>query len=312
MECHRCLETKYRHDWTPAQWRTDSSTMYPYLGCKQCHAREPPPELVEAVRDSLRLRCWDLADFGMGQAAFLSEFREKHIGGDIKRLSHNGAVPAVYDFHPKHWHDARTGTWYFDPSNYVYKAAVQFACPEFIVQSGVSSDERLGDTIEAILGLDFELAAGGPQNRREHEAPYPQSGVSVHRAARFWRIMVYHEFVISWLLGQWPNWVADEPDTPTSPTAGTGTAATTARNTRVTTQRRRWGQPTATSSSGSTASPRASSSGRDGNGEPTATRPRRRRWAIPIGHANGGTASTGVDTSGDYGTAATAALMTLD
>ena len=296
---------------TPSHWSASQSTLFPYVGCRDCHNSGPPRELVDVARDSLRLREWDLQDFGKGQAAFLSEFREKHIGGDIKRLSHNGAVPAVYDFHPKHWHDARTGTWYFDPSNYVYKAAVQFACPEFIVQSGVSSDERLGDQIEAILGLDFDLAAGGPQNQREHQAPYPQSGVSVHRAARFWRIMVYHEFVISWLLEQWPNWVVDEPDTPTSPTAGPGTAATTASNTPATTQRRRWGQPTATSISGSTASTTAISSGRDGNGEPTAT-PRRRRWAIPIGHANGGTAGMGVDTSGDYGTTATAALMTLD
>ena len=285
MICHRCLEEKLRKDWTPSQWTKGSSILYPYLGCKKCHAW-PPPELVEAARGSLRLRQFDVDDFGQGQAAFLSEFRERHVT-NIKQYSQYGALQAVCDFHPQHWHDVRTDAWYFDPSNYVYKAAVQFACPEFIVQSGVSNEERAGDTIEAILGLDFLLEAGGPQNQRERFALYPQSRVSLHNAARFWKIMSYHEFVISWLLTHWPNSEdalrtdEPEPDTPTSPTAGTGTAATTARNTSATsattpttattatTER----QPTATSSSDSTA-------------RPTAT-PKRRRWGqqTPMGDA---------------------------
>ena len=89
--------------------------------------------MVDLVRDSFKLRAWDLEDFGRGQAAFLSEFRERH-SFNIKWLSHRGAIPAVYEFHPKHWQDPKTGTWYFDPSNSVYMAAVQFACPELIME----------------------------------------------------------------------------------------------------------------------------------------------------------------------------------
>ena len=90
--------------------------------------------------------------------------------------------------------------WYFDPDNSVYLAAVQFACPEFIRESGLTNEERVGDVIEAILGLEFDLAAGG--HGQVLDAPYPESRVSLNQAARFWRIMVYHQFCISWL-GHW-------------------------------------------------------------------------------------------------------------
>ena len=117
--------------------------------------------MVDLVRDSFKLRAWDLEDFGRGQAAFLSEFRDERHSSNIKTLSRDGAIPAVYEFHPKHWQDPKTGTWYFDPSNSVYMAAVQFACPEFIRESGLANEERAGDLIEAILGLGFVLAARG-------------------------------------------------------------------------------------------------------------------------------------------------------
>lgn len=80
-------------------------------------------------------------------------------------------------------------------------AAVQFACPEFIGKSGLANEERVGDLIEAILGYGFVvLAARGHDDDVQYlDEPFPISGVSLNQAARFWRIMVYHEFSISWL-----------------------------------------------------------------------------------------------------------------
>lgn len=216
MFCTRCETVQPRRSWTPSQWGRGLSTLHPFLGCKYCHASGPPPELVDHARNSLRLRQWDLDDFGWGQGEFLMEFRSRHQ--DIKGLSHNGGIPAVYPFHPRHWHEALTDTWYFDPSNYVYKKAVEFACPQFLVQSGISNEERIGDTIEAILGLEFNLAAGGLQEQHDELRRLGPSNVSILGAARFWRIMVYHEFMISWLVGHWRNGEdllrSDEPDTP--------------------------------------------------------------------------------------------------
>ena len=60
-----------------------------------------------SFRDSVKLRAWDLEGFGGGQAAFLSEFRERY-SFNIKWLSHRGAIPAVYEFHPEHWQDPKT------------------------------------------------------------------------------------------------------------------------------------------------------------------------------------------------------------
>ena len=196
MFCDGCGLWRSRKWWRPSQWKARSSTCWPYVGCKECHNSGAPQQLVDLVRDSFKLRAWDLEDFGGGQAAFLSEFRERH-SLNIKWLSHRGAIPAVYEFHPKHWQDPRTGRWYFDPSNSVYMAAVQFACPEFIRESGLANEERVGDLIEAILGCGFVLAARG--HVQYLDGPFPFSGVSLNQAARFWRITVYHEFSISWL-----------------------------------------------------------------------------------------------------------------
>ena len=149
------------------------------MGCKDCQNSGPPQQLVDLVRDSFKLRAWDLEDFGEGQAAFLSEFRERHAS-NIKWLSHRGALPAVYEFHPKQWQDPWTRRWYFDPSNAVYMAAVQFACPEFIRESGLSNEERVGDLIEAILGYCFASAARGQVQFLDE--PFPISGVSLHQA----------------------------------------------------------------------------------------------------------------------------------
>ena len=198
MLCDRCGAWRGKRFWRPSQWSASQSTLFPYVGCRDCHNSGPPQELVDVARDSLRLREWDLQDFGKGQAAFLSEFRTRH--SCIKKLSHHGAVTAVYEFHPKHWQDPRTHVWYFDPDNSVYLAAVQFACPEFIHENRLTNEERVGDVIEAILGLEFDLAAGG--HGQVLDAPYPESRVSLNQAARFWRIMVYHQFCISWL-GHW-------------------------------------------------------------------------------------------------------------
>ena len=84
--------------------------------------------------------------------------------------------------------------WYFDPGNSSYFAVIRFACPEFIRDSGLNV-EHVGDMIEAILGLYFHLAEEG--HVQNLNRLYPVSRVSLTQAVRFWRIMVYHQFVIS-------------------------------------------------------------------------------------------------------------------
>ena len=56
--------------------------------------------------------------------------------------------------------------------------------------------EHVGDVIEAILGFYFQLTEDG--HVQYFNWQYPVSRVSLTQAARFWRIMVYHQFVISW------------------------------------------------------------------------------------------------------------------
>ena len=152
----------------------------------------------------LTLLAHDIEDFKEGQADFLLTMRQRlRDFGDWKSLSYMGGLPAVYDFHPKHWEDYRTGVWYFDPSNYVYAKAIRVACPSFIADSGISDEETLGDCIEAVLGLERALTSQS-QTGESYEllrTRWPGSGISVARAARFWRIISTHLFYIEWVEG---------------------------------------------------------------------------------------------------------------
>ena len=224
--CPRCSKLRGRKGWRKSQWDASSPTIYPYDGCRQCHDSGPSQQRVQdliVIRDLLDL---EIAEFQEGQADFLWTMKQMYTSdyiegsskdqatffrtmkkklrnfGDWKSLSSNGGLPAVYEFHPKHWKDYM-GNWYFDPSNYVYAKAIRLACPSFIDTSGCTNCETLVDCIEAVLGLEWALTSQS-QTGESYEllrTRWPGSGISVARAARFWRIISTHLFYIEWVEG---------------------------------------------------------------------------------------------------------------
>ena len=186
----------------------------------------PSQERLQHLSEISTFLAHDIEDFHEGQADFLLTMRQMYFFndyiedvtedqadflltmrqrlrdfGDWKSLSYMGGLPAVYDFHPKHWEDYRTGVWYFDPSNYVYAKAIRVACPSFIADSGISDEETLGDCIEAVLGLECALMSQSETDETYHLlfSPWSQSGISVASAAHFWRIISTRLFYIEWV-----------------------------------------------------------------------------------------------------------------
>ena len=148
---------------------------------------------------------------GREQTEFLMEWRSRQWEfSQHKSLSHLGALPAVRDFHPRHWKDS-DGQFYFDPGNQVYALAMQRACPDFLMRTGMSDQEKIGDCIEAVLGLEWTLRRSlrvEEERARSlaalHE-PWPESGISVYEAARFWRAFSHQTWFIDWV-ENWPTW----------------------------------------------------------------------------------------------------------
>ena len=225
MICPRCSKLRgTRKGWRNSQWDASSPTMYPYDGCRQCHDSGPSQQRVQDLIVIRDLLAHDIADFQEGQADFLWTMKQMYTSdyiegsskdqatffrtmkkklrnfGDWKSLNYNGGLPAVYEFHPKHWKDYMRD-WYFDPSNYVYAKAIRLACPSFIDTSGFTNEETLGDCIEAVLGLECALMSQSETDETYHLlfTPWPQSGISVASAAHFWRIISTHLFYIEWV-----------------------------------------------------------------------------------------------------------------
>ena len=124
---------------------------------------------------------------------FLMEWRSRQWEfSQHKSLSHHGALPAVLNFHPRHWGDP-DGRYYFDPGNHVYAWAKRRACPDFLRLTGLSDEEKIGDCIEAVLGLEWtwqQSTSVDGERLRSLSAlhdPWPDSHISVAEAARFWR-----------------------------------------------------------------------------------------------------------------------------
>ena len=148
---------------------------------------------------------------GREQTEFLMEWRSRQWEfSQHKSLSHLGALPAVRDFHPRHWKDS-DGQFYFDPGNQVYARAMQRACPDFLMRTGMSDQEKIGDCIEAVLGLEWTLRRSlrvEEERARSlaalHE-PWPESDISVDEAARFWRAFSFQTWFTDWVQN-WPTW----------------------------------------------------------------------------------------------------------
>ena len=156
---------------------------------------------------------------GRAQTEFLMEFRSRQWEfSQHKSLSHHSALPAVLNlsttgrnpYCPRHWDDP-DGQYYFDPGNRVYARAMQRACPDFLMRTGMSDQEKIGDCIKAVLGLDWTLRRSlrvKEERARSlaalHE-PWPESGISVYEAARFWRAFSFQTWFIDWV-ENWPTW----------------------------------------------------------------------------------------------------------
>jgi len=137
---------------------------------------------------------YDVEDWGSGQADFLMEFNAyAEAAGCRKRLSHRGALPTFLPTDPVYWTDPRTGQGYFDPGNAVYKQAVQYACPQFLEETGMSNEETIGDVIEALLGCYLAIQDTHDATRRWN------CGISLSWAARFWRIVAHHFHRCAWI-----------------------------------------------------------------------------------------------------------------
>ena len=211
MECFRCEQIVPENDWKRSQWNERCPIVYPYVGCKNCHASGPTFDMnimYENVRHRQSLHT-DVE--GRAQTEFLMEFRSRQWEfSQHKSLSHHGALLAELPFHPRHWDDA-DGQSYFDPGNHVYARAMQRACPDFLMRTGMSNQEKIGDCIEAVLGLDWTLRRSlrvkeeQARSRAALHEPWPESGISVYEAARFWRAFSHQTWFIDWVQN-WPTW----------------------------------------------------------------------------------------------------------
>ena len=194
MTCTRCGLALSRKHWRPSQWTHQTQIVAPYHCCKPCWSLGPNQRELDEYTARMELIRYDVEDWGSGQADFLMEFNAyAEAAGCRKRLSHRGALPTFLPTDPVHWTDPRTGQGYFDPGNAVYKQAVQYACPQFLEETGMSNEETIGDVIEALLGCYLAIQDTHDATRRWN------CGISLSWAARFWRIVAHHFHRCSWI-----------------------------------------------------------------------------------------------------------------
>ena len=210
MQCFRCGQILAKNNWKPSQWRERCPLVYPYVGCKQCHTSGPTDAMCVIygrMRHHLSLHT---EEKGREQTEFLMEWRSRQ--GEFsqhKSLSHHGALPAVLNFHPRHWDDP-DGQYDFDPGNHVYARAMQRACPDFLMRTGMSDQKKIADCIRAVLQLDWTLRRSLRVNEERTRSlaalhdPWPRSGISLHKAALFWLAFSYRIWFID-LIENWPT-----------------------------------------------------------------------------------------------------------
>ena len=98
----------------------------------------------------------------------------------------------------------------FDPGNHVYARAMRRACPDFLRLTGLSDEEKIGDCIEAVLGLEWtwqQSTSVDGERLRSLSAlhdPWPDSHISLAEAARFWGCFSFQTWFIDWI----ENWSA--------------------------------------------------------------------------------------------------------
>ena len=224
MECFRCEQIVPENDWKCSQWNERCPIVYPYVGCKNCN--EPGPTIGMNIayanaRAQMR-RALNTDEEGRAQTEFLIEFRSRQWEfSQHKSLSHHSADSALpagpnlstigrNPWCPRHWDD-HDGLYYFDPGNRVYARAMQRACPDFLMRTGMSDQKKIADCIRAVLQLDWTLRRSlrvkeeQARSRAALHEPWPESDISVDEAARFWRAFSFQTWFIDWV-DNWPTW----------------------------------------------------------------------------------------------------------